>query len=116
MSQGFVGAVARESLAQTDALSSYEFWLDRQRNSILQPELMLMMAILEDALKCYFDYAESKTRLESKLFNQAEQWFFSKDDEELFSFKSVCAFLSMDPDYVRKGLLLFKKGSRRDGR
>ena len=120
MSQGFAGTAAIESLAQTDSLSSYEFWLDRQRSSILQSEITLMIAVLEDALKCYFDYAGAKTRLESKLFNEAEQWFFSEDfsedDEELFSFKSICAFLNMDPDYVRKGLLSFKMGSRRDGK
>ena len=116
MSQGFAGTAAIESVAQTDTLSSYEFWLDRQRSSILQSEIRLMIAVLEDALKCYFDYAGGKTRLESKLFNEAEQWFFSEDDEELFSFKSICAFLNMDPDYVRKGLLSFKMGSRRDGK
>lgn len=113
MSQGFAGTAAIESVAQTDTLSSYEFWLDRQRSSILQSEIRLMIAVLEDALKCYFDYAGGKTRLESKLFNEAEQWFFSEDfsedDEELFSFKSICAFLNMDPDYVRKELLLFKR-------
>lgn len=112
--QEFIGAAAKESLPEMDTLSSYEFWRERQRSSLPQPELTLMMAILEEALKCYFDYARAKTRTESKLFDEAEQWFFSEDAEALFSFKTVCAFLGIDPDYVRHGLLLFKKGERND--
>ncbi|HXV80232.1 MAG TPA: hypothetical protein VEG60_10175 [Candidatus Binatia bacterium] len=98
----FIGAAAIESLPEMDTLSSYEFWRERQRSSLPQPELTLMMAILEDALKCYFDYAQAKTRTESKLFDEAEQWFFSEDDEALFNFKTVCAFLGIDRSRSRQ--------------
>jgi hypothetical protein len=72
---------------------------------------MLMMAILEDALKCYFDYAGASTRRKSKIFDEAEQWFFSMDDEGIFSFENICAVFGIDPGYVRRGLVLFKNGS-----
>jgi hypothetical protein len=108
----FSVATPIDSLPETDKLAFYDFWREHQRRFHLQPELLLLMAVLEDALKCYFEYAQARTRREYKLFAEAERWFFSESDETLFSFESVCAFLGIEPDYIRRGLLLSKNNYR----
>jgi hypothetical protein len=116
-SRQLTAGVTIEFLPEKDCLSPYEFWRQHRSNPIQQPELRLMMAVLEDALKCYFDYARRKNSRESKLFEEVEQWLFFESNEELFSFENICSVLHIDPGYVRRGLLLFKQSSiRRWGR
>jgi hypothetical protein len=116
-SRQLTAGVLIEYLPEKDSLSPYEFWRQHRSNPVQLPEVRLMMAVLEDALKCYFDYARPKSSRESKLFREVEQWLFFESDEDLFSFENICAVLKIDPGYVRRGLRLFKEGSiRRWGR
>jgi hypothetical protein len=72
-------------------------------------EKRLLMAVLEDAISCYQNYISTSDRREVNLFCEAAEWIFSQNDDEwLFSFKSVCEALGIDPGYIREGLLRWR--------
>lgn len=107
----YIGTTSIESLPEVDTLSAYDFWHVHRSTSLQQPELVLMMAVLEDALKCYFDNARATSRRGSQLFEEAERWFFSSNDEYLFSFENICGFLRIEPNQIRRRLLMFKRSA-----
>jgi hypothetical protein len=94
---------------QSDILAPHEFWQTYRSKRSRQPELELMTAVLEDAVLCYFKNVERKTRRQRKFFDETQEWFFSNDDDGLFTFQSVCSHLGIDSDYIRRGLVLFKR-------
>jgi hypothetical protein len=70
----------------------------------LQGERRLMLAVLEDAVDCYRTgrwAADPATRL---LFAETRAWVESTDCRALFSFESICDFLDIDADSVRRCL------------
>ena len=63
----------------------------------------LMLAVLEDAIACYQGRFFKSSRASEMLFQEAEEWIKSNDDE-IFSFNNVCETLGLDPKNLRKGL------------
>ncbi len=94
---------------QSDILAPYEYWQTYRSKRSRQPEIELMNAVLEDALLCYFKNLECRTRRQKKIFRETHEWFFNNDDDGLFTFESVCSHLGVDSDYVRRGLILYKR-------
>jgi hypothetical protein len=43
---------------------------------------------------------------EQKLFQEAEDWILNKNTDWLFSFENICENLQLNPDYIRRGLLV----------
>jgi len=76
-------------------------------------EEKLLLAVLADAIDDFKKYAFSKDQRGQKLFQEAEEWFLEKDDDQLFSFEYICATLRLDPDYIRRGLLSWKQSNLR---
>ena len=74
----------------------------------LEGEKRLMVAVLEDAISSYRDYISTRDRWEEKLFYEAEEWIFSRNDEWFLSFHNVCETIGLDPDYIREGLLRWR--------
>jgi hypothetical protein len=97
---------------QSDILAPYEFWQTYRSKRFQQPELELMTAVLDDAVLCYFKNIQCRTRREKRIFNETQEWFFSNDEDGLFTFKSICSHLGVDPDYVKRGLVLFKRSQQ----
>jgi hypothetical protein len=78
-------------------------------------EYRLLWAILEDAIDCYFRYAELPSVTAQEQFREAEAWIESKEEEWLCSFNSICRHFQIDPSYLRKGLrqrLATQRGKR----
>jgi hypothetical protein len=76
------------------------------------PETALLYAVLEDAFLCYQTQFEVRMRpLQRQAAREAEEWFFSDDRRNLFSFLSVCAALGLEPEFIRKKLSTARKGS-----
>lgn len=85
-------------------------YLERQRRkAVRERELGLMLAILEDAIKCYVKYASAKDRRGRRQFQEAEEWIFQQGSDWLFSFENICETLGIDPEYLRQGLLRWKE-------
>jgi hypothetical protein len=67
-------------------------------------EYRLLWAILEDAIDCYFRYADMSTATAHEQFREAEEWIESNEEEWLCSFNSICRHFQIDPGYLRRGL------------
>ena len=83
------------------------------KKDIREGEEKLMLAVLADAIEDFQKYVFSKDQRGQKLFQEAEEWFLEKDDDQLFSFEYICATLQLHPDYIRRGLLSWKQSKLR---
>ncbi len=81
-----------------------QFYDSRHDDSTVRPVKKLMMAILEDALRCFQNHVDAKSGSRKRLFNEAETWLYSDGGEGPFSFEMVCDTLGIEPDYLRSGL------------
>jgi len=79
------------------------------RKNTREGEVGLMLAVLGDALEYYQKYAMAKDARGKRLFGEAEEWIFETNSEWLFSFENICEVLHLDPDFIRKSLLLWKQ-------
>lgn len=103
------------SLFQPDILLSAQYFDNFRRQRVLEPEKDLMLAILEDAVRCFQDNILAQERRKKALFDEAEEWILETDRDWIFSFESVCETLGLDPPAVRQALLRLKrKTSGRD--
>jgi hypothetical protein len=92
------------SLFVPDVLTPEQFYDSRKDDSAIRPVKKLMMAILEDALRCFQNNADAKVGTRKRLFNEAEHWLCGEGGEGPFSFETVCETLGIEPQFLRKGL------------
>jgi len=69
-----------------------------------KPELALMRAVMEDAVRCYQKQFVSTRRRAVRLAREAEAWFFSDDTAWPYAFLNLCEALEINPEYIRRGL------------
>ncbi len=93
---------------QPDILISTQFSATFRRKFHLNPEQVLMLAVLEDAVICFQDYVAASCKRKRLLHAEAEQWFFDEDPSYLFSFENICDALGFEPAYLRQGLARWK--------
>jgi hypothetical protein len=87
----------------------YEYLLVYRSKPGREPEIMLMMAVLEDAIRCYVKYCTATNRGGKRRFKETKDWFFNTNDDWLFSFENLCGIFALDPGYVRRGLLQYER-------
>ena len=75
------------------------------RNGPAGAERELMLAVLNDAIECYWKYQNSAKRSAIRLYQDAKKWIFAEDDSLPFSFHEVCETLELNPGYIRRGIL-----------
>lgn len=92
------------SLFVPDVLTPEQFYDTRRDDSSVRPVKRLMMAILEDALRCFQNNADATGGVRKRLFQDAEQWLCGPGGEGPFSFRMVCETLGIEPEYLRSGL------------
>jgi hypothetical protein len=76
-------------------------------------EEKLMVAVLENAIKCFQKYAPGHDHWEKRLFQEVEDWILKKNSEWLYSFENICETLQLNADYIRKGLRVWKEAKRK---
>jgi hypothetical protein len=76
-------------------------------------EERLMLAVLQDAVECFQEHALAQYVWEKKLFQEAEDWILEKNSNWFFSFENICETLQLNPDYIRKGLLVWKEAKHK---
>jgi hypothetical protein len=76
----------------------------RAEDSCARPIKRLMLAVLEDAMRCYQSYASSRNRAQRRLFVEAEGWLMDRKADGPFAFATVCETLGIDPSCLREGL------------
>jgi len=79
---------------------------DVPRYGPLAGEHQLMLAVLADAVRAYLGNRGARDRESRALFRETLAWFASPDRTTLFSFESICDALDIDPDYVRRLLVV----------
>jgi hypothetical protein len=99
------------SFGPADPVATEQFF----KNAIRGGEERLMLAVLQDAVKCFQENVLAQYLWEKKLFQEAEDWILETNSDWLFSFESICEALQLKPDYIRRGLLSWKKAQRKIG-
>ena len=96
-------------LRQPDVLCVDEYLHVYRARPAETAERRLLSAILSDAIDCYIRDCCAPNRHKKSSFREAEEWFFSDDDYGVFSFGYVCDALRIEPGYIRRGLVAYKR-------
>lgn len=97
------------SLFQTDTLLPDQYYNTVRRRIPLEPETKLMLAVLADAVVCFQKHVFAQDRKGKRLHREAEEWILDCSDDSLFSFSTICEVLGFNPNYMRRGLLAWKR-------
>jgi hypothetical protein len=87
-----------------DVLTPDQYYDVRRDDSRIAPVKRLMLAVLEDALRCFQNNADAKSGPRKRLFADAEQWLCGGEGDGPFSFETVCETLGIEPSFLRAGL------------
>jgi hypothetical protein len=79
-------------------------------DSLICDEKALLLAVLEDAIRCL----DHRSRSPGRLAREAEAWIRANDQRWPFSFVNVCVHLGIDADRLRT-VLLSRVAARRAG-
>ena len=96
---------------QPDILIEAQFQSSHQMRFHLDPERVLMLAVLQDAVVCFQEHVGAKCKRKQSLHREAEEWISNTDRSYLFSFENVCETLGFDAHYMRDGLLRWKRAA-----
>ena len=70
------------------------------------PERRLMMAVLDDAVRCVEKNRVATDARGRRLFHEAKQWLLAAEPHWPYSFERICAVLDLDANAVRQRLRL----------
>ena len=101
------------SLFQPDTLLGEDYAANFRRKFPLEPERTLLLAILEDGVRCYQENIYASGGKRRTLFEEARDWLFSDDTGWFCSFVSVCTLLNLEPNYIRRGLRQWESRTRK---
>ena len=93
------------SLFVPDVLTPAQYYDERRDDGAMRPLKRLMLAVLEDALRCFQNNAAATGGRRKRLFMEAEEWLCGTGGEGPFSFDTVCETLGVEPQFLRRGLL-----------
>ena len=74
------------------------------RSALPEPERSLMVAVFEDAVRCFLNHCRATDRTERALYQSARRWIGSLERSGLYGFENVCEMLGLAPDYTRRQL------------
>lgn len=91
-------------LFELDVILPDQFFTNCRRTAGLEPERLLMLAVLEEAVDSYRSCAFASDPRDRATFAEARDWFVSDDRGWLFAFESICDVLGIDAGYIRRRL------------
>jgi hypothetical protein len=77
------------SLFRPDSLLPSQFFEPLRRKTLWEPEKRLMLAILEDAIKCFRHNLSAQSGKRRRLCQEAAEWIVETGSDWVFSFPSV---------------------------
>ena len=86
--------------------------LAKHRERSHSPELRLVVAMFEEALRCVISFADARRGRQRRDFLEARDWFLDDGREWPFGFVNVCDLLGLDPEAVRQSLRPLIGGER----
>jgi hypothetical protein len=105
--------VAEKAMAvfQPDILIDSQFQSTYRRRFHLDPERVLMLAVLQDAVVCFQENVFATCKRKRVMHVEAEEWILNENKSDLFSFENVCEALGYDAGYMRAGLQRWKRAA-----
>ncbi|HSD09643.1 MAG TPA: hypothetical protein VLF14_01565 [Candidatus Binatia bacterium] len=95
---------------QPDTLLPSQFFTGLRQRVFVEGEKRLMAAVLADAVEVYMKQAFNPDARARQLFLDAETWIFSNEPTPwLFSFSNISDVLGLEPEYIRRGLLEWRR-------
>jgi len=95
-----------------DTLLASQYFDRIRRRSDLTGEQRLMCAIIDDAVEAYLKHSAASQPHHRESFADAERWIETEDRTWIFSFDTICDYLGLDSDYLRRGLRAAKLRAR----
>ena len=97
-------------VVQPDTLLPSQFFTSLRQKAFVEGEKRLMAAVLADAVEVYMKHAFDPDPRAHQLFLDAEAWLFSDEPSPwFFSFNNISDVLGLEPEYVRHGLLEWRR-------
>lgn len=88
-----------------DALTPAQYYSGLRAHDLpIRPIKRLMLAVLEDAMRCYQTCGNARGRARRRLFAEAEAWLLDHRADGPFAFETICQTLGIDPGCLRSGL------------
>src|SRR5438067_5513874 len=106
---------ALADLFAPDIILPEQFVEGVRTDSYVSGEKALMLAVLEDGIRCFQEHLRNPRSNPRLLSRQAEEWIRAVDYEWPFSFNNVCETLGIDPSALRAALLAWKATRLVDG-
>ena len=91
-----------------DTMLPEQFFEGARRDSYISGEKALMLAVLEDGIRCFQEHLRNPRSNPRLLSREAEEWMRASDYDWPFSFNNVCETLGIDPSALRAALLSWK--------
>lgn len=85
-----------------DQLLPVQFTELLQRSSERSGEQRLMVAVLEEAIRSFCQWAGAPGMRAQRLFGETAEWFASHDVSWPFAFENVSDALALDPEWIRR--------------
>jgi hypothetical protein len=105
---------ARGSLFRPETMLPEQFFSPFHRRHA--GERLLLVAILEDAIKCFQRLLFARNAQQQRLLREAERWIMARekparspDTHPYFSFDQICDVLDLDADDLRAELQRWKR-------
>ncbi len=94
-----------DSILQPDTLLPAQYLDTIRRENHLDPEKLLMWAVLEDGVARFQKCVSTQDEKEKKPLREEEEWVLMEQPGDwLFSFDNICETLGLNPGYIRGGL------------
>jgi hypothetical protein len=106
-------AIAKEMVTEDLVLPS-QLTRGHRNDSLLSGEKALMLAVLEDGIRCFQGHLQAPRIHPRRLEREATEWITSTAHEETFSFVNICETLGLNPSALRTRLLN-QKAARLEG-
>jgi hypothetical protein len=95
---------------QPDTVLPSQFFAVVRQKGFVEGEKRLMAAVLADAVDVYQKMAFNTESRGRQLYVDAEEWLFgASTGRSFFSFENICDVLSLEPEYIRRGLVEWKR-------
>jgi hypothetical protein len=72
-------------------------------------EEKLMLAVLENAIEQFQEYALAEDPKGKAMFVEVQEWLSERNTDWLFSFENICESLRFSPEYLLAGLTAWRK-------
>src|SRR5437762_13739588 len=99
---------ALADLFAPDIILPEQFVEGVRSDSYVSGEKALMLAVLEDGIRCFQEHLRNPRSNPRLLSRQAAEWIRAADYDWPFSFNNICETLGIDPSALRRALLAWK--------